>query len=147
MKKYIYILTLCLAVLSSSTSFAQQTPAPKQSEAISIVGATAHIGNGQVIENAVIVFENGKITRIGAAGSTQTSGKVIDAKGKHVYPGFIAPNSTLGLVEVDAVRATRDQQETGTVNPHVRSLIAYNSESKVPYLAPILAPGYPTGNL
>lgn len=131
MKKYIYILTLCLAVLSSSTSFAQQTPAPKQSEAISIVGATAHIGNGEVIENAVIVFENGKITRIGAAGNTQTSGKVIDAKGKHVYPGFIAPNSTLGLVEVDAVRATRDQQETGTVNPHVRSLIAYNSESKV----------------
>ncbi len=131
MKKHIYIYTLCLAVLFSSLSFAQQTPASKQAETISIVGATAHIGNGQVIENAVIVFENGKITRIGAAGNTQTAGKVIDAKGKHVYPGFIAPNSTLGLVEVDAVRATRDQSETGSVNPHIRSLIAYNAESKV----------------
>jgi imidazolonepropionase-like amidohydrolase len=131
MKKHIYIYTLCLTVLFSGLSFAQQTPAPKQSQAISIVGATAHIGNGQVIENAVIVFENGKITRIGAAGTTQTAGKVIDAKGKHVYPGFIAPNSTLGLVEVDAVRATKDEQETGSFNPHVRSLIAYNTESKV----------------
>lgn len=131
MKKYIYIYTLCVTVLFSTFSYAQQTPASKQSQAISIVGATAHIGNGQVIENAVIVFENGKITRIGAAGTTATSGKVIDAKGKHVYPGFIAPNSTLGLVEVDAVRATRDQNETGSFNPHVRSLIAYNTESKV----------------
>ncbi|WP_046757391.1 amidohydrolase family protein [Kordia jejudonensis] len=131
MKKHIYIYTLCLTVLCSSLSFAQQTPASEQKETISIVGATAHIGNGQVIENAVIVFENGKIIRIGAAGTTQTAGKVIDAKGKHVYPGFIAPNSTLGLVEVDAVRASRDQQETGSINPHVRSLIAYNTESKV----------------
>jgi imidazolonepropionase-like amidohydrolase len=84
-----------------------------------------------VIQNATVVFENGKIVRVGASAATQTSGKVIDAKGKHVYPGFIAPNSTLGLVEVDAVRATRDQNETGSFNPHIRSLIAYNTESKV----------------
>ncbi|WP_420572567.1 amidohydrolase family protein [Kordia sp.] len=131
MKKYIYIYTLCLTVLFSSLSFAQQTPAPKQSQAISIVGATAHIGNGFVIEDATVVFENGKITRIGTSASTQSSGKIIDAKGKHVYPGFISPNSTLGLVEVDAVRATRDDDETGSFNPHIRSLIAYNTESKV----------------
>lgn len=131
MKKHIYIYTLCLTVLFSSFSYAQQTPAPKQSQAISIVGATAHIGNGQVIENATIVFENGKIIRVGTSATTQTAGKVIDAKGKHVYPGFIAPNSTLGLVEVDAVRATQDQNETGSFNPHIRSLIAYNAESKV----------------
>ncbi len=131
MKKYLYISALCLTVLFSNLSYAQQTPAPKQSQAISIVGATAHIGNGQVIENAIVVFENGKILRVGAAGTTQTAGKVIDAKGKHIYPGFISPNSTLGLVEVDAVRATRDQNETGSFNPHIRSLIAYNAESKV----------------
>ena len=43
---------------------AQQTPADKQSETITIVGATAHIGNGKVIENSIITFENGKITTI-----------------------------------------------------------------------------------
>lgn len=131
MKNYLYKYIVCLTVLFSGLSFAQQTPAPKQSQAISIVGATAHIGNGQVIENATVVFENGKIVRVGASATTQTAGNVIDAKGKHVYPGFIAPNSTLGLVEVDAVRATKDEQETGSFNPHIRSLIAYNTESKV----------------
>jgi len=130
MKKYIYKYIVCVAVLFGTFSYAQQTPASKQSQAISIVGATAHIGNGQVIQNAIIIFKDGKIVRVGTAGSA-TEGRVIDAKGKHVYPGFISPNSTLGLVEVDAVRATRDQNETGSFNPHIRSLIAYNSESKV----------------
>ena len=130
MKKYIYKYIVCVAVLFGTFSYAQQTPASKQSQAISIVGVTAHIGNGQVIQNAIIVFKDGKIVRVGTAGSA-TEGRVIDAKGKHVYPGFISPNSTLGLVEVDAVRATRDQNETGSFNPHIRSLIAYNSESKV----------------
>jgi hypothetical protein len=48
-----------------------------------------------------------------------------------MYPGFIAPNSRLGLVEIDAVRASRDQQELGQFKPHVRSLIAYNTESRI----------------
>jgi imidazolonepropionase-like amidohydrolase len=55
----------------------------------------------------------------------------IDATGKHVYPGFIASNSTLGLVEIDAVKSSDDEEEIGSFNPNVRSIIAYNSESKV----------------
>jgi hypothetical protein len=57
--------------------------------------------------------------------------EVINAEGKHIYPGIIVSNSTLGLVEVDAVKASSDQSEIGTYNPHIRSLIAYNAESKV----------------
>lgn len=110
---------------------AQQTPADKQSETITIVGATAHIGNGKVIENSIITFENGKITTIEKASSSNTNGTIIDAKGKHVYPGFIVPNSTLGLGEIDAVKASVDQSEIGGIIPHVRSLVAYNAESKV----------------
>jgi hypothetical protein len=56
---------------------------------------------------------------------------VIEVKGKHVYPGFIVANGTLGLVEVDAVKASDDLSELGAFNPHIRSLIAYNAESKV----------------
>ena len=33
---------------------------------------------------------------------------------------FFAPNSTLGLVEIDAVRASDDESEIGEFNPHVR---------------------------
>ena len=111
-------------------AWAQQTPAPSQSETISITGATAHLGNGSVIENSVIVFNDGKITAIGDA-STTTQGRVINANGKHVYPGFIAPVSTLGLGEVDALRQTRDFDEIGDFIPNIRSIIAYNAESKV----------------
>ncbi|MEQ3664138.1 amidohydrolase family protein [Olleya sp.] len=124
----ILILMLCVSVIS----FAQQTPGDKQTQAITIEGATAHLGNGDVIENALIMFENGTLTFVGSANTKiARKGTIIDAKGKHVYPGFIAPNSTLGLVEVDAVRATNDDDEVGAMNPHIRSLIAYNTESKV----------------
>ena len=127
----IYILSV---LLCSSLSFAQQTPAPKQSKDFAIVGATAHIGNGTVIENSIIIVSNGKITSIGPETSTPLTKQamdIIDAKGKHVYPGFIVANGTLGLVEVDAVKASSDLAELGTFNPHIRSIIAYNSESKV----------------
>lgn len=111
-------------------TWAQQTPAPAQFETITIKGATAHIGNGTVIENSVIVFSDGKITAIGNT-STPSQGRVINAEGKHVYPGFIAPGKSLGLIEVNAVRASNDQDEIGDFIPNIRSLIAYNAESKV----------------
>ncbi len=107
----------------------QQTPAPKQSEVISITGATIHVGDGTVVENATLVFEDGKITALGP--EVPAKGTIIDAGGKHLYPGIIAAISPLGLVEVDAVRASNDQSELGNLLPHVRSQIAYNAESKV----------------
>ncbi|TDI68848.1 MAG: amidohydrolase [Bacteroidetes bacterium] len=111
-------------------AWAQQIPAPAQFETITIKGATAHIGNGTMIENSVIVFSDGKITVMGNA-STPTQGRVINAEGKHVYPGFIAPGKSLGLIEVNAVRASNDQDEIGDFIPNIRSIIAYNAESKV----------------
>ena len=127
MKKYIVL------VFISLFGFAQQTPAPKQSKSILIIGAKAHLGNGNVIENSLVSLLNGKIASIGDATLMKPSKHdiVIDAAGKHLYPGFIAPNSTLGLVEIDAVRASDDESEIGEFNPHVRSIIAYNAESKL----------------
>ncbi|MDF0715809.1 amidohydrolase family protein [Muricauda sp. 334s03] len=122
---------LIIAIVLGVSLNAQQTPAPPQSEQIAILGATAHIGNGEVIENCTIIFKDGKITAIGADLMAPTIGTMINAEGKHVYPGFIAPSKSLGLVEVDAVRASDDQDEIGEMIPHVRSLIAYNAESKV----------------
>ena len=130
MKRSIYIFSLVVLFLVQF-NIAQQTPAPKQNKTISIVGATAHIGNGEIIENSVLVFENGIITQIGQSSSLSGEGEIINAKNKHIYPGFIIPNSTLGLGEIDAVRATRDFDEVGGMLPHVRSLVAYNAESKV----------------
>jgi hypothetical protein len=41
------------------------------------------------------------------------------------------PNTTLGITEIGQVRATHDFREVGSFNPHIRSLIAYNTDSKV----------------
>ena len=119
MKKIIYSL-LFFFVIGNIT--AQQTPADKQTTAVAIEGATAHLGNGQVIENSLIMFNDGKITFVGSAmAKIARQGTVIIAKGKHVYPGFIAANASLGLVEIDAVKASDDQREIGITNPHIRS--------------------------
>lgn len=90
------------------------------------------MGNGQIIENSLIIFKEGKLTTVSQGSQVDLSGmEVINAKGKHVYPGFIVPSSTLGLTEIDAVKATVDESEIGEMNPHIRSIIAYNAESKV----------------
>ncbi len=129
MKKYILLILFAFPFIA----IAQNTPAPPQEETILIIGATAHIGNGKSIENSAIGFVNGKITFVGAANTVDQStyAKVINATGKHVYPGFIAPNNQLGLVEIESVRATRDDREVGFFNPNIRSIIAYNTDSKV----------------
>lgn len=130
MKKQLLHIVLCLCFIS--TSMAQQTPAPKQTTTYSIVGATAHIGNGKLIENSLIIFTDGKVSFVGESNSsTQSQGTIINATGKHVYPGFIAANTTLGLGEIDAVKASMDTDEIGGILPHIRSIIAYNAESKI----------------
>ena len=128
MKTLTYIFALTTLI-----SFAQQTPAPKQTKSIWIIGGTAHLGNGKVQENSLISIVDGKIASVTDATVTKIAKHdiTIQADGKHIYPGFIAPNSTLGLVEIDAVRASDDESEIGEFNPHIRSLIAYNAESKL----------------
>jgi imidazolonepropionase-like amidohydrolase len=56
---------------------------------------------------------------------------VTDAGGKHIYPGLILPVSNLGLIEISSIRATNDVREIGEMNPNVRSIVAYNTDSKV----------------
>src|SRR5262249_50245873 len=120
--KNIFLSTLLLLIFSST--FAQRIAhVPAQQNPIAIVGGTIHIGNGQIIENGTIVFDKGKIVYAGtAAGSPPFANlQQINAQGKQIYPGVIAPNSQLGLSEIGAARATNDNTETGTYNPGVRS--------------------------
>ena len=130
-----YIYKLLPVFFASVSIYAQQIPAPKQTKSVLILNATAHLGNGTVIQNSAIGFKDGKITLVADATTIRLAANAydttIDASGKHVYPGFIAPNTTLGLVEIDAVKSSDDEEEIGSFNPNVRSIIAYNSESKV----------------
>lgn len=132
MKKIIYIIIAVLIVNIANT----QTPAPalKQFKLILILNGIAHIGDGTIINNSAIGFSNGKIDFVGSSDDTnldKTKYEIIDIKGKHIYPGFILPDSGLGLTEINAVNATIDREETGNINPDVRSIIAYNTDSEI----------------
>ena len=102
---------------------------------ILLLNGAAHIGDGQVIESAAIGVVNDRILFIKNA-LTQTFDPaqwdtIIQLKGQHIYPALISANNTLGLTEIDAVRATRDFNDVGVWNPHVRAQIAFNVESRV----------------
>lgn len=107
--------------------------AQTQKSSFLLSNVTIHIGNGKVIEKGMIGVKDGKIALVQAGTELpkQAFDQQIDGQGKHIYPGFIAPNTRLGLEEVQAVRATRDYREVGNFNPNVRSVIAYNTDSEV----------------
>src|SRR5687767_7105083 len=130
--KKVFLITLVVNI--SCLAFSQETvlPALPQTQTTVLYNGTLHKGNGEVIENAVVIMEKGKITYAGPmVASDFKDAKVIDVKGKHIYPGLILATSNLGLVEISAVRASSDVRELGELNPNVRSIVAYNTDSKV----------------
>jgi imidazolonepropionase-like amidohydrolase len=131
MKKIILSLLTGLVFM---VAVSQETvlPTPAQKGLVFIKNATIHVGNGTVINNGTIQIKDGKIEKVGNNITIpQDNVKVIDAQGKHVYPGIILPVSNLGLVEVSSIRSTSDVREIGDMNPNVRSIVAYNTDSKV----------------
>ncbi|GAB3171600.1 amidohydrolase family protein [Telluribacter humicola] len=129
--KKIFLALLALVPLSMQAQ--NPAPAKPQAKPIALTGATIHVGNGQVIENGTIVFDKGVITAVGGSATTfdRNATEVVNVAGKHIFPGLIAMGTTVGLQEVASVRATLDYQEVGDINPHVRTLIAYNTDSEI----------------
>lgn len=134
MKTIIQNISIVLLLVVTSYAVAQvPSPSKKQEKGILLSGGTAHLGTGEVIENSAIAFENGKIVFVGkqSDASTYSNFEKIDVSGKQVYPGMILLGTQLGLGEIGAVRATQDGSEPGVLNPSVRSIIAYNTDSEV----------------
>ena len=128
-----FILLLVIIVSAASSYGQTPTPGKKQEKSIIYINATVHIGDGTKVLKGAVGFDNGLISYVGATPEVRKNlfEEVIDGEGMHIYPGFIAPNSTLGLQEIGSVRATRDQREVGDINPHIRSLIAFQTESDI----------------
>jgi imidazolonepropionase-like amidohydrolase len=110
------------------------TPAPAQKKSVLLKNATIHTGRGAVIEQGAIGFSNGIIDFVGKASEVPAGivyDSIADVSGKHIYPGLVACNTIIGLSEIEAIRAANDYNEVGSLNPSARSLIAYNTDSKV----------------
>lgn len=133
MKKYIkYIIAL---TFFAQVCKAQETiyPTPQQKGTFYITHAVIHVGNGQVINDGTIKVTNGKIETVGTNAAVILKGdSALDVRGKQVYPGLISPITNLGLREVSGgVRGSNDYAEIGDINPSIRAIVAYNTDSKV----------------
>lgn len=117
-------LTLFLAVALSTASLAQ-------AESLLLRDARVHVGDGEtVLDRASVLIEDGRIRAIGAQADALAGGaRAIDATGLHLTPGLFAADTVLGLVEINAVRATRDEREVGDLTPHVEAWRAVNPDS------------------
>lgn len=125
---------LPLFVLAAFFAAAQDniSPAPSYAGVTIIKNGTVHTGTGAVLQNASILVRNGKIEKIGTDIIASGNEHVVDATGMQVYPGFILSNTNLGLREIaNQVRGSNDYSEIGDFNPNIRSITAYNTESKI----------------
>lgn len=121
---------LC-ATLSGLPAQDLVTKAPAQSNDVVIHGATIHPIDRPAVEDGMVWFSDGLIRSVGAKADVPESVTRIDAQGLHVYPGLIGANTTVGLQEIGAVRATRDEDEIGDTTPEVRAAVAVNPDSTV----------------
>ncbi len=104
--------------------------APLRAETFLLIGATVHTVSGATITNGSVLVKDGKIVNVFNA-LPATDAKQISLAGLHLYPGMIALNTDLGLVEIDAVRSTVDVREVGEYTPDVFSWHAVNPDSEL----------------
>jgi len=109
----------------------RRTPAPPQPHPIALVNATIHTVRDGTIREGYVVFRDGVITEVGPGAYESMTDEVttIDVGGRHVYPGLISADTAIGLIEIGAVRATRDLAEVGGMTPEVRAGVAVNPDS------------------
>jgi len=106
-----------------------ETPMPGAAGKLALLGGTVHTVSGLTIENGGVLVDDGRIVAIGDGLIAPSDAQVIDCKGKHLYPGFVAANTQLGLIEVATAVGSNDTQETGNVNPNLRAEVMINPDS------------------
>lgn len=112
---------LAVACLSGALMHAQ--------DSFLLRGATIHPVTGPDVANAMMLVQDGRIAEIGVKVAAPKGTKVIDAKGLHVYPGFMNAATVIGISEVSSVRETNDTNEIGEFVPAARAVVAVNPES------------------
>lgn len=122
------IFTLFLVSLAISND---QIPGEDQKRPIILKGGILHTVSTDIFEGYDILFSKGKIVRIEKNIMASPETDVYDVFGKHIIPGYIAPITRIGLVEIGLVKQTRDFAERGSFNPNVKANVSYNPDSEL----------------
>jgi imidazolonepropionase-like amidohydrolase len=116
-----------IAILLCSVVAAQQKPIVLRG------GKLLTVSHG-VVENGVLVMENGKITAVGSSGSVHIpkDARLTDVSGMTVYPGLIDSETALGLTEISSEPMTNDLVEpSDEIMPHMHVYDAFHAESEL----------------
>ncbi|HIA63856.1 MAG TPA: imidazolonepropionase [Planctomycetaceae bacterium] len=122
---------LLLLALPSRLQANPEIPGAPQKKPIALIGGTIHPISGPVVHNGTLLFDAGRIVRLGQDIPIPANSQIIDVRGKHIYPGMFDSMTNMGLIEVKAVRASIDEAETGDINPNVQARVAVNPDSEL----------------
>lgn len=99
---------------------------------IAIVAKEVHPVSGAVIENGVVLVENGKIRAVGPAASTPIPSGWRTIEAHAVTPGLIDAHSVVGLAGYLNQPTDSDHVDRSTaMQPELRALDAYNSRERL----------------
>jgi imidazolonepropionase-like amidohydrolase len=94
---------------------------------IAITNATIMCPIQGVIKNGIVLFDKGKIVKIGKSITIPTKAKKINAKGQYVLPGFIDAHCHHGLFDGSIGWAGMDGNEMTTpITPEMRGMDGFN---------------------
>ena len=100
----------CLAIVALAAPLFADAPG-----VFAITGGTVHPVSGPEIANGTVVIRDGLIEAVGANVAIPSDATVIDAKGKHVYPGLIDAQTSIGFPSATpAPRRRGGQRQTPT---------------------------------
>jgi imidazolonepropionase-like amidohydrolase len=106
--KKILTIAACFA-LSAGSVMAQETfprngVYDERSGLVALTNATIHTDYKTTLNNATLVIRHGKVEAVGTNIAVPAGAVVVDAKGKHIYPGLVDMYSNYGLPEVKIER-------------------------------------------
>ena len=79
-------------------------------QTIAITGATVFPVSGPKLDNATVLMRGGRIVAVGTRVVIPARARRIDGTNMWVTPGLLDGSGHMGLVEIDAVAATRDAE-------------------------------------
>ena len=80
------------------------------SETVLLKGGLVHLGNGDIAKTQDILISDNTIIGVGTNLIIDGNTRVIEVNGLPITPGLISPMSNLGIVEINALDVTRDDE-------------------------------------
>jgi imidazolonepropionase-like amidohydrolase len=108
-----------------------QAQPQEQPQTVLYKAAAIHTADKGTIRNGQMLVTDGIIQAVGQNIRATRQTKVVDLGELHLYPGLIAATTSLGLTEINAVRATQDTTEVGEFTPDVEAWVSVNPDSEL----------------